>query len=24
MGDKAHEFAFRKRPPLTVYCCRTV
>jgi diacylglycerol kinase family enzyme/membrane-associated phospholipid phosphatase len=23
MGEKAAEFAFRKRAPLTVYCCRT-
>ena len=23
MGEKAREFAFRKRAPLTVYCCRT-
>jgi undecaprenyl-diphosphatase len=23
MGEKAQEFTFRKRAPLTVYCCRT-
>jgi diacylglycerol kinase family enzyme/membrane-associated phospholipid phosphatase len=23
MGEKAHEFTFAKREPLTVYCCRT-
>jgi hypothetical protein len=23
MGEKSTEFHFRKRAPLTVYCCRT-